>query len=157
MQSILDEVKALIQANVKEVTLLGQNVNGYHDSSAESALAYPETIYMAANGFDNLYKSKARAAPGARFADLLDQVSLLSPELRVRFTSPHPKDFNDNVLQIVASRSNICKRYDYKHTNTHTHTHTHTHLLTHASKFPASFHFNKVCTCPCKVEARACS
>jgi tRNA A37 methylthiotransferase MiaB len=46
--------------------------------------------------------------PGARFADLIDEVSLIDPEMRVRFTSPHPKDFPDEVLRLVKERSNLC-------------------------------------------------
>lgn len=45
-------------------------------------------------GFTTVYKSKLG---GRRFADLLDAVSLIDPEMRIRFTSPHPKDFPDEV------------------------------------------------------------
>ena len=91
---------------VKEVCLLGQNVNSYHDLSDGSKKKYPTTDYSTAAGFRNMYKS--RSGPGARFADLLDEVSLVDPEMRVRFTSPHPKDFPDEVLELVKDRPNIC-------------------------------------------------
>jgi len=45
-------------------------------------------------GFKTIYKPKLG---GLRFADLLDQVSLVDPEMRIRFISPHPKDFPDEV------------------------------------------------------------
>lgn len=45
-----------------------------------------------------------------RFADLLDRVSLVDPEMRIRFTSPHPKDFPDEVLEIMQERANICEQ-----------------------------------------------
>ena len=47
-----------------------------------------------ARGFKTVYKKKKG---GLRFADLLDRVSNVDPELRIRFTSPHPKDFPDEV------------------------------------------------------------
>ena len=108
MSSILKEVQSLSDSGVKEVVLLGQNVNGYHDTSEESATLYPISQYQAAAGFTNLYNSKKRDLPGARFADLLHAIADISPHLRVRFTSPHPKDFPTEALAAVATRSNIC-------------------------------------------------
>ncbi len=109
MDTVIKEVQQLVDKGVKEVCLLGQNVNGYHDSSEASAKLFPTSSYQVADGFNNLYKSKNRNAPGARFHDLLAAVSDLSPELRIRFTSPHPKDFPLEVLQEIAKRDNICK------------------------------------------------
>jgi tRNA A37 methylthiotransferase MiaB len=43
-----------------------------------------------------------------RFAELIQRVSEIDPEMRVRFQSPHPKDFPDDVLQLIASTPNIC-------------------------------------------------
>lgn len=104
--SIVDEVRRLAESGVREVVLLGQNVNSYHDVGDESVNQYPDSTYRAADGFGNMYRK--RDGPGARFADLLDAVSAVDPELRVRFTSPHPKDFPDDVLHLVAERPNIC-------------------------------------------------
>jgi len=107
--SIRSEVLALVDQGVKEVCLLGQNVNGFHDTSPESALMYPhKDKYQAADGFDNMFKGKAKDKPGARFADLLATLADVDPELRIRFTSPHPKDFPDEVLTLIAERPNIC-------------------------------------------------
>jgi MiaB/RimO family radical SAM methylthiotransferase len=105
IESIVSEVKALNKAGVKEILLLGQNVNSYHDKG--SAETYTSTQYAPATGFSNMYKSRAGA--GARFYHLLDAVSQVDPEMRIRFTSPHPKDFPDECLQLVAERPNICK------------------------------------------------
>lgn len=52
---------------------------------------------------------KLRSGEGARFADLLDKVAEVAPEVRFRFTSPHPKDFPDPLLDVIASRANVCK------------------------------------------------
>lgn len=111
MRSIIEEVHDLVKHGTREVCLLGQNVNGYHDTSPESAETFKNSssTYKAAKGFTNLFNSRTRDAPGARFADLLEAVADVSPELRVRFTSPHPKDFSDDVLNVIASRPNICK------------------------------------------------
>lgn len=108
MKSIMDEVRSLSDSGVKEVVLLGQNVNGYHDISPESAELYPESKYKATDGFNNLYNSKKKQLPGARFPDLLLAIADINPEMRIRFTSPHPKDFPDEVLKAIAQRPNLC-------------------------------------------------
>lgn len=108
MASVLAEVRALSDSGVKEVVLLGQNVNGYHDTSEESAALFPASAYQAAAGFSNLYKSRKRDLPGARFADLLLAIADINPDMRVRFTSPHPKDFPTEALAAIAARRNIC-------------------------------------------------
>ncbi|KFV18017.1 CDK5 regulatory subunit-associated protein 1, partial [Tauraco erythrolophus] len=105
--SILQEVRMLSDQGVKEVTLLGQNVNSFRDTSEvqfQSAAAP-----ALSRGFSTVYKAKPG---GLRFAHLLDQVSRIDPEMRIRFTSPHPKDFPDeaSVLQLVRERHNICKQ-----------------------------------------------
>ncbi|KAF0700623.1 Aste57867_8801 [Aphanomyces stellatus] len=104
--SIIDNVKSLADQGVKEIVLLGQNVNSYHDKQTEGAQEEGRA-YVSADGFQNMFK--ARDALGYRFVDLLDRVSAVDPEIRIRFTSPHPKDFPDDVLQLVQERANICK------------------------------------------------
>eukprot|EP01038_Epipyxis_sp_PR26KG_P010499 gene10499-14110_t len=108
MSSILQEVQSLLSTGVKEIVLLGQNVNGYHDISQESAELYPESSYKVTPGFNNLNRTKKRDLPGARFPDLLQTIASINPELRIRFTSPHPKDFPDDLLSVIASNHNIC-------------------------------------------------
>jgi len=105
LSSILAEVETLVTQGVREVTLLGQNVNSWRDTSKESLQAFPHTISRE-QGFDTVYKPKVG---GARFRELLDQVSKVDPGLRVRFTSPHPKDFPLEVLELVGERENLCK------------------------------------------------
>jgi tRNA A37 methylthiotransferase MiaB len=115
MDSILEEISSLVSnpihgIPVREIVLLGQNVNGYHDTSAAGAEKYPiSRPYQPTSGFNPLYRSKKMDQPGPRFVDLLDQVSSVHPEVRIRFTSPHPKDFPEEVLSLIASRDNICK------------------------------------------------
>lgn len=91
VDSILKEVKQLSDEGVKEVVLLGQNVNSYRDiSNTGNGMETTKTT----KGFRTVYKPKKG---GLRFADLLDKVSLIDPEMRIRFTSPHPKDFPNEV------------------------------------------------------------
>lgn len=107
--SILDEIKQLADQGVKEITLLGQNVNSYRDTSQSNHYISREINKKPtslAKGFKTVYKSKLG---GLRFADLLDRVADIDPEVRIRFTSPHPKDFPDEVLQVIKSRPNVCK------------------------------------------------
>ena len=77
---------------IKEVTLLGQNVNSYRDTSDTTYNSGVDTNIVP--GFKTIYKPKQG---GRRFSDLLEKVSEIDPEMRIRFTSPHPKDFPDEV------------------------------------------------------------
>ena len=105
MSSILDEVKYLSDDGIREITLLGQNVNSYHDrSDMQSA----ESVHANSAGFKEMFK--LRGGSGARFADLMDMVSDAAPDIRFRFTSPHPKDFPDPLLDVIASKPNVCKQ-----------------------------------------------
>lgn len=102
-------MRQLSDAGIKEVTLLGQNVNSYLDQSELSvSMSVPgaESTKLA-KGFRENYKR--RSLGGKRFTDLLHQVSLVNPDMRVRFTSPHPKDFPDDLLHLIKERANICK------------------------------------------------
>lgn len=82
---------------VKEITLLGQNVNSYRDISettvSQERLSSQSDSQLS-RGFKTVYKPKLG---GRRFSELLDRVSQIDPEMRIRFTSPHPKDFPDEV------------------------------------------------------------
>jgi tRNA A37 methylthiotransferase MiaB len=118
LDSIVSEVRLLMEKDgVKEIVLLGQNVNSYHDKSEAAVVSMmmmprpssPSRDYQTSNeGFSNLYK--LRGGAGYYFADLVDQVSNLNPELRVRFTSPHPKDYPPELLQLMAERPNVCNQ-----------------------------------------------
>ncbi|VAH91143.1 unnamed protein product [Triticum turgidum subsp. durum] len=105
VSSVVREVGELWDAGVKEVMLLGQNVNSYNDTSEVEELE-PGKNWQLSEGFSSRCKVKNM---GLRFADLLDQLSLEYPEMRFRFTSPHPKDFPDELLYLMRDRHNICK------------------------------------------------
>jgi MiaB/RimO family radical SAM methylthiotransferase len=108
MESIVNEIKKLhFDEGVNEVTLLGQNVNSYHDKSEAAIQERPESGYHMSNeGFRSRIR---RDMGGYFFADLLEAVSDISPHLlRVRFTSPHPKDYPPELLSLMAERPNIC-------------------------------------------------
>nr|XP_019942631.1 PREDICTED: CDK5 regulatory subunit-associated protein 1 [Paralichthys olivaceus] len=105
VSSILEEVRMLSDQGVKEVTLLGQNVNSYRDTSEEQFCGSDLTTLS--RGFKTVYRTKQG---GLRFSDLLDLVSRIDPDMRIRFTSPHPKDFPDEVLHLIAERENICNQ-----------------------------------------------
>lgn len=81
-QTILAEANQLLADGYKEVTLLGQNVNSYH------------------------YEKDGKVTT---FADLMEMVALLSPQLRVRFATSHPKDISDELIHVIAKYPNICK------------------------------------------------
>lgn len=112
MESVVEETRRLLdKEGIKEVILLGQNVNSYHDNSGVEKRKQKNYVddgsYQTSNaGFSNMFR--LRQGDGHRFADLLDAVSALDPELRVRFTSPHPKDYPPALLTLMAERPNIC-------------------------------------------------
>jgi hypothetical protein len=125
--SVLDEVRALADQGVKEVTLLGQNVNSFADFSerggggggggeSHSGEQHPpphappgDAPFAAyAPGFRSVYVPRRDGA--VRFAELLERVAGVDPEMRIRFTSPHPKDFPLEVLHAVAAHANVCKQ-----------------------------------------------
>jgi tRNA-2-methylthio-N6-dimethylallyladenosine synthase len=82
-ESIVNECRDLFDRGYKEVTLLGQNVDSY-------------------------YYSPMDGEP-TNFALLLEKVALISPLLRIRFSTSHPKDITDDVLHTMARYDNICK------------------------------------------------
>ena len=109
--SIAAEVAALADAGYREVTLLGQNVNSYADSSsgggtdgAADSAAYAEA--QRAAGFSPMVPPPTASL---RFGGLLEMLADAHPEVRFRFTSPHPKDFPDEVLDAIATRPNLCE------------------------------------------------
>ncbi|KAH8358412.1 hypothetical protein KR093_000061 [Drosophila rubida] len=104
LDSIVLEVKNLQEQGVKEVTLLGQNVNSYRDRSGEHAAKPDDNIVP---GFSTVYKPKTGGLP---FSALLQNVAEAVPKMRIRFTSPHPKDFSDDVLRIIRDYPNVCKQ-----------------------------------------------
>jgi tRNA-2-methylthio-N6-dimethylallyladenosine synthase len=99
-ESIINEAKALFNEGYKEVTLLGQNVDSY--------LWYGEEGLK--KDYENL--SDEEKAKSTTFAQLMEKVAQISPKLRVRFSTSHPKDISDEFLHIMAKYDNIC---DYIH------------------------------------------
>ena len=87
VESILREVRDLKEKGFKEVTLLGQNVNSYCARSEERGTTRE-----------------------IRFPELLRLVARTAPEMRVRFTTSHPKDMSDATLHVIAEEPNICKQ-----------------------------------------------
>lgn len=106
VESIVKEVAELSKEGVKEVTLLGQNVNSYNDTSGIDKEVEPGSNWALSEGFASMCKVKNM---GLRFADLLDRLATEFPEMRFRYTSPHPKDYPDELLYVMRDRYNVCK------------------------------------------------
>ncbi|HND44601.1 MAG TPA: radical SAM protein, partial [Cyclobacteriaceae bacterium] len=92
--SIVAEAKALFDQGYREVTLLGQNVDSYKWSEEENNKARLE---------------KSSVSEVINFANLLERVARIHPDLRIRFSTSHPKDITDEVLFTMAKYENICK------------------------------------------------
>ena len=83
VESILNEVADLVKKGYKEITLLGQNVNSYcFEQSDGSMVTFPMLLRMVAES---------------------------APAIRIRFTTSHPKDMNDETLEVIAQIPNVCK------------------------------------------------
>lgn len=87
VESILSELDHMVEEGYREVTLLGQNVNSYRYRTSEG-----QTV---------------------DFTRLLQLVAERAPEMRIRFTSPHPKDMKDHTLEMIASYPNLCKHIHF--------------------------------------------
>ena len=95
VESILNEVRDLHSKGYKEVTLLGQNVNSY------------KYLYSVSPK-DGLY-SVSETVREVDFADLLEIVADAVPDMRIRFTTSHPKDMSDKTLEAISRHHNLCK------------------------------------------------
>lgn len=89
-ESIINEASDLFNQGYREVTLLGQNVDSYKWNITSKGELIDKQL------------------PAVNFAQLLEKVALVSPLLRVRFSTSHPKDMSNEVLETVARHHNIC-------------------------------------------------
>lgn len=99
VESILREVRDLHEHGYKEVTLLGQNVNSY--------LGELKSKNEEVNSDDNGAQGDAKSEKVA-FPALLRMVAEAVPDMRIRFTTSHPKDMSDDTLRVIAEMPNIC-------------------------------------------------
>jgi tRNA-2-methylthio-N6-dimethylallyladenosine synthase len=119
-QSIVGECTDLFNRGYREVTLLGQNVDSYKWKPGNPEARKAESEKPVLGGMDLLDKVLASGEDltemynhtveegDTTFANLLEMVALISPELRVRFSTSHPKDITDDVLYTIAKYDNIC-------------------------------------------------
>jgi tRNA-2-methylthio-N6-dimethylallyladenosine synthase len=96
-ETILEEARSLFEKGYKEVTLLGQNVDSY--------------LWYGKQGLKKDFKNLTQEEKdkSMNFGQLMEQVALINPLLRVRFSTSHPKDITDEFLDIMAKYDNICK------------------------------------------------
>lgn len=94
-ESIVNEVLQLRDQGYKEITLLGQNVNSY---------------LWFGGGPKKEFKSltKEEQESSVDFADLLEKVAVAAPEMRIRYSTSHPRDINEKVVETMARHENIC-------------------------------------------------
>lgn len=89
-QTIVKECEQLFEAGYREVTLLGQNVDSYRWNMSSKGEVKDETRET------------------MNFSQLMEQVAMVNPLLRVRFSTSHPKDLTDEFLQVMVKHKNIC-------------------------------------------------
>ena len=90
-RDIINEVRELAEKGYKEITLLGQNVNSYLRVEREKKIEFEQ--YEGVNSF----------------ATLLKAINKIQRIERIRFVSPHPKDFTDDVIEAIATCDKVCK------------------------------------------------
>ncbi|MEO1653538.1 MAG: MiaB/RimO family radical SAM methylthiotransferase [Bacteroidota bacterium] len=100
--SIVQEAQDLFNQGYREVTLLGQNVDSYLWSSHPEVISILGEKKAVKKGVD------LEGVEVVNFAQLLEKVALVNPNLRVRFSTSHPKDMTDEVLHTMAAYENIC-------------------------------------------------
>ena len=103
VESILREVRDLRDRGFKEVTLLGQNVNSYQWTMDSEQLTVNNSQFTIHNS------EKEENCKTVKFPELLRMVAEAVPEMRVRFTTSHPKDMSDETLQVIAEMPNVCR------------------------------------------------
>lgn len=121
--SIVQEAKELFENGYREVTLLGQNVDSYlwnqpkvdkvkiDDLTDEMNTLSGDALLEALSNKNELPEklvNKEEEIGSVNFANLLEMVAAISPDLRVRFSTSHPKDITDEVLYTIAKHDNIC-------------------------------------------------
>lgn len=99
-QNIINEIEELAKNGYKEITLLGQNVNSYlvNEKSNNPDLKYEVTI-----------SKKSESMVVNSFATLLYAINEIDGIERIRFISPHPKDFTDDVIEAIKDCDKVCK------------------------------------------------
>ena len=90
-RAIIEEVKDLAKQGYKEITLLGQNVNSYLRVEREKQIPFEE--------YEGVHS----------FATLLEAINKIEGIERIRFVSPHPKDFTDDVIDAISKCDKVCK------------------------------------------------
>jgi tRNA-2-methylthio-N6-dimethylallyladenosine synthase len=112
--SIIKECTDLFEQGYKEVTLLGQNVDSYYQAppppeggilDSDNSVPPPNKMNSSVAGSEN---PPLEGREAITFAILLEMAAKISPELRVRFSTSHPKDITDDVLHTMVKYENIC-------------------------------------------------
>ena len=103
-ESVVAEAKNLFEQGYREVTLLGQNVDSYlyAKASPQPSPKEREQIKIA-------LRNNEKQNDLVVFADLLELVAMIHPDLRVRFSTSNPQDMTDDVFYVIAKHENICK------------------------------------------------
>ncbi|SDI35282.1 MiaB/RimO family radical SAM methylthiotransferase [Mucilaginibacter gossypii] len=106
--SIVAECRDLFDRGYREVTLLGQNVDSYKWTSPQPSPKERALEGQIEAGVENDKSLRLGEVGGVNFANLLEMVALIDPDLRVRFSTSHPKDITDEVLYAINKYDNIC-------------------------------------------------
>jgi tRNA-2-methylthio-N6-dimethylallyladenosine synthase len=112
-QHVFDEIDEIVSLGYREVTLLGQTVNAYgRDWNYRLPQSSPELKVLSPESFvqhPTLSTQHSALSTRVDFAYLLEQIDRRAPQLRVRYTSPHPQLFTDRLIRAIADLPTVCE------------------------------------------------
>jgi tRNA-2-methylthio-N6-dimethylallyladenosine synthase len=104
INTILNEVETLIKDNIKEITLLGQNVNSYNFSFSNGQVPLVDNSFT----LDNRAYPSVDNQSNIDFSQLLEKVAKLANNVRIRFLTSHPRNMSSKLIDTIAKYDNIC-------------------------------------------------
>lgn len=108
-KDIIHEIEDLAKQGYQEITLLGQNVNSYLRAEHEKGMDLEENFLHSNQQTNQMNNNELQYEEIDSFATLLKAINKIDGIERIRFVSPHPKDFTEDVIEAISSCNKVCK------------------------------------------------